>query len=39
MDDKGPVTYSRGPGADPTLDQKFINDLYWLMFPFVEVFE
>ena len=29
------ASYTRGEGADPKVDQKFINDLYWLAFPFV----
>jgi hypothetical protein len=33
------VTYQRGESADPKIDQKFINDLYWLAFPFVVVWD
>lgn len=34
-----PVTYLRDGEPDPIIDQKFINDLYWLAFPFVVVWD
>ena len=33
------ITYTRGPDADPAVDGKFINDLYWLAFPFAVVWD
>lgn len=28
------VTYTRGEGMDPEIDKGFINDVFWLLFPF-----
>ncbi|MDA0350227.1 MAG: hypothetical protein O3C20_22820 [Verrucomicrobia bacterium] len=33
------VTYTRGEGMDPKIDQNFINDVFWLLFPFQIVWD
>lgn len=33
------IAYTRGEGMDPKIDRQFINDLYWLVFPFVVVWD
>lgn len=37
--DSEPITYLRGEAMDPKIDSQFINDLYWLAFPFVVVWD
>lgn len=33
------VTYTRGEGMDETIDKGFINDVFWLLFPFQIVWD
>lgn len=33
------LTYTRGEGMDPKIDKNFINDVFWLLFPFQIVWD
>lgn len=33
------VTYTRGAGMDESIDKQFINDVFWLLFPFQIVWD
>lgn len=33
------VTYTRGDGMDEAIDKRFINDVFWLLFPFQIVWD